>query len=314
MSVLGAVLAVLSMLEQPQAALPPRPPDAEATAVEGVIVEGRRAAAEEQRRAVAEFVGGLSEPTQRGRLARWEEGVCPGVVGLPQKHAAFLADRIAMEAHAVGLSVGQPGCRPDILILVTSQPNKAAADFRKRYPAYFAAALRRDRLEAGGDAEALKAFLNNDRPIRSWHVSKLATSDGRPVSWVTVGGARVPAAVDVVSSRLASAWRNDLSRALLIVDTTRTKGLTYEQLASYLAMAALAQLDLDGNPGRLSSILSVFADREAGRTEPGGLTQWDRAYLAGLYKAPADARNLNAQKGAIRRSLHKARTPQAAAN
>jgi hypothetical protein len=89
------------------------------------------------------------------------------------------------------------------------------------------------------------------------------------------------------------------------VDTTKTAGLTYEQLASYLAMVALAQLDPETEEVPLPSIATLFADRAAGRPAEETLTEWDRAYMKGLYEARPDAPNLNIQRGAIRRSLEK---------
>ena len=295
MSLLGTAAALLLLIAQAAPTQPPPPADAGQNTVEEVVVQGTRDA-EAQRKAVSEFVQELSAPGARERLPRWEEGICPGVVGLPRKQATYIADRIAMEAQAVGLDIGEPGCRPDVLILVTNRPDEVAAEFRRKFGGFFAH-LDRVGEPTGGGGQSLKSFLTTPRPVRWWHVSSRAASDGRPA----IGGVLQTTG----QSRLASNWKEDLNRVLLIVDTTKMKGVSYEALASYLAMVSLAQIDADAAPQGLSSILGVFRDRDAGVLGEETLTDWDRAYLQGLYEAPPDARNLNAQKGAIRRRMQK---------
>jgi hypothetical protein len=296
MGLLGTAAALFLLTTQAAPAQPARPDaDLGQNTVEEVVVQGRRDA-EAQRKAVSEFVGELSAPSVRERLPRWERGLCPGVVGLPQKQASYIADRIAMEALAVGLEVGEPGCRPDVLILVTNRPDETAAEFRRRHGRFFAH-LPRAGEPTGGGGQDLKSFLTTPRPVRWWHVSRRSASEGRSAA----GGLLQTTA----ASRLASNWKEDLNRVLLIVDTKKMKGVSYEALASYLAMVSLAQIDADAAPQGLPSILGIFRDRDAGVAGEETLTDWDRAYLRGLYAAPENARNLNAQKGAIRRSLQK---------
>jgi hypothetical protein len=275
-----------------------------------VVVEADRRTAEERRKAVSEFVRGLSDETRRGRLARWDRTVCPGVVGLPAKYGSYIVDRIAMEALQIGLDVGRPGCRPNILILVTNRADVAAQALEAEHRRFFADRPRGMSLLSGGGSQTVESFVNTPRPVRWWHVAELATTDGKPINTVQLGRdptKRVLALESAGGSRLHAKVKENLSRVLIIVDTARMRGVTYEALASYLAMVSLAQIEAAPEPGELDSILDIFAARDAGRPLPETLTAWDRAYLKGLYAAPADARNLNAQRGAIRRSLEAAR-------
>ncbi|MDP8916598.1 MAG: hypothetical protein M3M95_05260 [Pseudomonadota bacterium] len=300
-----AVLGAALLLAQPQPGRAP-PVDPDPNAVEGVVVEGRRESEAERRKAESNFVREHAAPTRRGRLARWDQGICPGVIGLSEKHGVFLTERIATEARALGLSVGAAGCRPDILILMTSRPDTAAREFRAKYGPFLAHLDRREDLESGGGGQKLEDFLNTSRPVRWWHVAKLEAADGRPLGGMRIGPdptVVIPVITGTSSSRLGSLLREDLSRAVIIVDTNQLKGVTYEALGSYLSMVALAQLNPEAEPGGVPSILSLFKDRDAGVAPPETLTAWDRAYLKGLYEAPANTRNLHAQRGAIRRSL-----------
>ena len=304
MSLAAAVVATVLALSQAPAVPPPVPPaPPEGNEVEEIVVQGNK-------RAVTDFVRQHAAPTKRGKLARWATAVCPGVVGLPQKQGAYIADRIAMEALALGLDVGEPGCTADIIILVTSRPQHAAEQLRERYRRFFNDRPKQGSLLTGGGSQKLAEFVNTPRPVRWWHVSELTTADGRPMSMVQLDPldptSTVPALESTGGSRLQSKTKEDLSRVLIIVDTNQVKGLSYEALASYLAMVSLAQLDPEAEPGGLPSILAMFKDRDGGGAPEETLTNWDRAYLKGLYASPPGARNLNAQKGAIRRELQKA--------
>ena len=112
----------------------------------------------------------------------------------------------------------------------------------------------------------------------------------------------------VPASRLHSPWSEELSRILVVVDGSKLERVTWEQLASYLAMAVLAQLQPDGEPRQLETIMTLFSDRDAGRTPAASLTEWDRSYLKGLYSAPIHAAGARAQRSEIRRNLEGVRT------
>lgn len=279
---------------QTKAAAPPATPVDEPkdpNAVEGVVVEGRRPLTDkEQREAVYDFVRELSDATVRSELARWEDRVCPGIVGLAPDRGAFVLDRLAQEAALVGVEVEGPGCRPNILIVVTSRPDEIAAGVREHRRKFFAhLSFPRD-VAAGGGGQSLGSFLTSTRPVRWWHVA--VKTDRKHIV-----------------SRATSSKKDDLQRALVIVDARQLQQVNYEQLASYLTLVMLAQLDPEGQPSRLSSIMNLFADREAGRTPAGTLTPWDRAYLKGLYAAEGYSSNLHHQRGRIRRSLWRTAKP-----
>jgi hypothetical protein len=278
----GMSLVVLAQPQGAPGAPPPtRPPaaqDAAETTLEGVVVKGRTK--QEQYEAVSRFVRQMAEPAGR-RLARWEQWVCPGIVGMTQRHGSYVLDRFAQEAWALGLQVGEPGCKPDFLIVVTTTPREVAAKFREDRVRFFAHQRR------SGGKQKLSEFVEVDRPVRWWHVAEQQENAGS-------GG-----------GRLASTWREQMSRALLIVDANQLEGITTEQLASYLAMASLAQLKADAQPAELQTIMTLFADRAAGKVSPATLTDWDRAYLNGLYRAPEDLRSVSAQRGEIARRLRR---------
>ncbi len=264
-----------------------------------VVVEGTRL-----REAIQSFVGALSvEAGSEDQLARWSNRVCPGVVGLRREQAQAIADRIAIRALGVGLEVGEPGCRPNVLVLVTSVSDALAQEIVSRHGALVA------RFSDPGvntrGREALADFANTPRTVRWWHISRTATADGtqsNPVSSGSVGGdmtlAQGGATRTPNASRINRATRQDLARAIIVVDGPRAGGVSVGVLGDYVAMAALAQLDPDADTSQFPTVLNLFADRATEGGAPTGLTNWDLAYLEGLYGAH-QARSAGAQQREI---------------
>ena len=85
----------------------------------------------------------------------------------------------------------------------------------------------------------------------------------------------------------------------VFTSTTSTAPLVLILIPFYVAMAALAQLNPESDTSRYATILNMF--------EPGAatvaLTDWDFAYLQGLYDAPRAARNSRQQEASIARSM-----------
>jgi hypothetical protein len=128
----------------------------------------------------------------------------------------------------------------------------------------------------------LEDFTNSTAPVRWWHVNQTVSADGQELggdngSQVIRGGPP--------PGRLRRATRQDFLRGLIIVDARQAEGVQFQALADYLAMVSLAQLDPEGQTIGTPTILNLFAARDAGGAMPATMTQWDEAYLEGLYTA-----------------------------
>lgn len=270
---------------------------------EEIVVTGERL-----REIVRSFVGEVAAaPGAEDQLARWDRRICPGVIGMRDaRQAQFIVDRLAQRAFQLGLDVREPGCRADVVIFVTPDSDRLARELGAEYRALVGYHSASNAVTAGH--EALTQFMETPRPVRWWHVSQTVTRDGEVLgestARPTAGGF---AGVEVVrqpdAGRLRRSTRQDFSRVIIVVDATRAAGLQFGALADYVAMVALAQLSADADTSEVPSILNLFADRDAGRAPPAELTDWDVAYLRGLYAAPRAARNSQAQEGAIVRSM-----------
>lgn len=268
------------------------PADPTETTVDSVIVSPPVRLDEKE--AIAAFVENVASESGNGRIARWDRKVCPGVAGVKAEYARFIADRIGLVAQQVGLEVGEPGCKVNVLVVFTADSDGFVKRALKNHPYAFS----RYDLEMTSGRTALRRFTNSRAPVRWWHVTHRVTEDGYEYN--------VGDQVEVYSSgRISSRTRDDFDRAMVVVDASRVGQVRFPALADYIAFVSLAQIDPDAAPATAPSILGLFADREAGREPVQRMTDWDFAYISGVYSARRDTFNAEAQKRDITRSMGK---------
>jgi hypothetical protein len=140
--------------------------------------------------------------------------------------------------------------------------------------------------------EALVDFVETPRPVRWWHVSQTQTADadvlghtnplGRTLSPTTqeFRGAEVTRPSMLDFGRLGRPTLQALRNVVVIVDAERVGAVRLDALADYIAMVALAQTEPGADTSGYDTILNLFGDTPAGES---GMTDWDLAYLQGLY-------------------------------
>jgi hypothetical protein len=265
----------------PQAAAPAAQPKVEAAQpVDEIVVRGRRMSEIESdlRVFVQEFIGNVTAPVEGRGYARWNRRVCIGVHNLQTPDAAqYIVDRISQQAADVGLQPGEPGCSPNVVIIFTTDAQQLATYLVKHKIRLFLPGMGRSGMNLSRDA--LDAFAKSDKPVRWWDVSmpvdphtggraiRLSEDDSAPT--IAVEG----------PSRIHSGTRDDLQQIIIIVDGTKLHGTTWQQLADYLAVVSLAQVNPDADVAAFDSILNLFSNPQA----YSGLTDWDRSYMRALY-------------------------------
>lgn len=231
---------------------------------------------------VRSFVGEVAEaPGGEQQMARWDRSVCPLVAGLPSRQMQYIADRIAQRAHQVGLQSQGPGCRANILIFVTPDASVLAEGIVDEYRtlvAYYST----NGISTLGRGP-LEEFVTATTPVRWWHVNQTVSGDGQSVGGDTPGTQVMR--TSQAPSRVRRMTRQDFLRVLIIVDARQANGVTLQGLSDYLAMVSLAQLDPDGETTGVPTILNLFSARDSGGVVPPAMTEWDEAYLDGLYNA-----------------------------
>lgn len=253
-----------------QAPAPVQDPAGGAVAQLGdVVVEGRRL-----RSVVQDFVGEVTAPATSNRgPARWNGPVCIGVVNLRAEVAQYIVDRASDVARELGLEAGEPGCAANVLIIAAAD-GQAVADgiVEERRRAFVPGGSGMNR-----SLSALEDFRTSDAPVRWWHVSAPVDSETGQLA-TRMPGQDAPQTAVSRASRIRTDIRDDMFRAIIIVDITKVESLTLPQLADYCTLIALAQVDPQADVASFETILNVFIDPTIS-----GLTSWDRDYLGALY-------------------------------
>lgn len=287
-AVSAAALLALSVASY-GAAQAAEPAEEEALIVDKVVVTARKPA--ETKNYVEQIT---APPRGTEQLARWDDRICVGVSGVREEQAQFLADRVSQRAVEIGLRTGKPGCEPDVTILVTTEPAKLIEAMQVKYTGLFAIS-NETRTGSLGNA-AFEQFKTEDRPVRWWHVSETKSADGARISGEASAGLTdgVTGAATVRSegSRLRSSIREDLSRAIIVVDANLVQGVSMDSLGDYIAFVTLMQADPNGNTTSVNTIMNLFRS-DLGGKQATAMTDWDKDFLRALYSMPRNTSSLS---------------------
>lgn len=269
------------------AAQTPQNVPSDPTAVDDVVVSARPLD-----RQISTFLDDVVVPDRNLRVARFNRNICVGAVNMRGEMGQYIVDRVSQIGMDIGLEPGDPGCAPNILI-IASQDGAALAkgmvDARPRIFNPGGTGMTRTRA-------ALARFQASDLGIRWWHVAMPVDSRTGQIA-VRLPGEDAPTASGA-NSRLRSDIRNDINRAIIIVDFEKMAGMNATQVADFAAMVALSQVDLDSDFSGYDSILSLMSDRQFE-----GISEWDMAYLRALYSAELTGVSKNQQMGEIARLM-----------
>ena len=262
-----------------------------------VVVDGRCL-----QEATEEFVREVGSPARGRGLARWRGGICVGVVNMQAETAHYIADRVSTVARDLGLRAGAPGCRPSVLIVATVDANAFTAEFIAMRPRLF--------IVGGGGMDqgrnALRRFQSTDRPVRWCNVSIPIEEDTGAIAVRLPGEIAPRINLRGAGGLLTTTVVDDSKRAFIIVDMDRVAGVSLTQLADYLAMVSLAQVNPDADTSGFATVLNLFREEGQAGGQVEGLTQWDMAYLEGLYRSLRTNRNPGAARTEIASTIVRA--------
>jgi hypothetical protein len=240
---------------------------------------------------IGKFIGEIVVTAAGRGFARWGGSVCAGVHNLENTAAQYLVDRISALALEVGLKPGEPGCNPDVIIIFTTDGRELATHLVENEQHFL-----RPTGEGGvhQGLAGLDEFAESDNAVRWWHLS-MPVSAQSGIAAIELPNGQGPPVIGVAGpSRIHSGIVDELQRVIIIVDSTKLAGTTWQQLGDYLAVVSLAQVDLEANPVAFDSILNLFTNPAA----YSGLTDWDRTYVQALYRFDQE-RNPNLQRAEL---------------
>jgi hypothetical protein len=272
--------AALSLLAFRAIGSPP-PTSTPKVEIETITVEAAR---ERERVAqqVNQFVSAIAVKRADQSLANWQRGIpiCPLVAGLPRGEGEYMLTRLSQIAASAGAPLAPQHCKPNLFVVVTSEPNALLKAWNRRDVYLF------DNGDDHGGTE-IRKFLDAKLPIRAWYNVEIYNDDGTPLNYLdTTPGLGLQGArknVHPMPSRISFEDVRDLSSVIVLIDASRAKGVSYGQLAAYVAMVGLAEIKIDATASSAPSILQLFSD--IAKPAPTGLTEWDEAFLKGLYQS-----------------------------
>ena len=287
MTFLSGIMAAV-MMAGLQDAPPPAQTPAPSAQQEEPAELGEILVSSTARRTASRFVESIGAPVSSRRLARWHDTVCVSVANLSAEPAQYLVDRVSRLAEDMGVRSGEPGCTANVVIIAAVDAPAVARGLVEE---------NRTAFSPGGSGMTLsKAALENfktaDRAVRWWHIS-LPTDSETGQRAVRLPGEDAPTTNVSRASRLRSDIRDDLNKVIIIIDVDRIGETTFTQLADYVAMIAMAQIDASAETAGLPTVLNLFDDPQG----TPGLSDWDLAYLTALYKAEPNRTSAQSQAG-----------------
>jgi hypothetical protein len=280
------------------------PPASESKAhLDTITVEAAREH-EMVERKVRQFVSGIAVERRDQSLANWQREIpiCFLVAGLPRADGEYMLTRLSKIATSAGAPLAPEQCKPNFFVVVTSEPDALLKAWNKRDVRLF---------ESGDDlgGTEIRKFLGTKVPVRAWYNAEIFNSDGTPL--LRSGG--VGSGFDAVSAAVLNGVRinshptatriffndvRDLASVIVLIDAPLAKGITFGQLAAYVGMVGLAEIKIDPKVSGTPSILQLFSG--SAEPTPTGLTEWDEAFLKGLYHTEhRDQRQISAIKTAM---------------
>lgn len=204
-------------------------------------------------------------------LARFEDRVCPGIVGLQRESAETLVGLIRGNLDALGRPAAEEAtCTPNVIVAFVSD---GAAFLRNLED-------KQDLLLVDMERAERKALLAETGPARALLKVWTRTRDGMRVSRRD-NLTDLPQSYQAMAhSRIYTAARRDIVSALVLIDRDALAGVSLQQLADYATFRALTRT-LPPAEARGASIVGLF---ETGANRPAGLTEFDRRFLATLYE------------------------------
>src|SRR5436190_12329895 len=257
---------------------------------ESVVVTG-------QRKQIAQALKKLIEQSDSEQFARFEDELCPIVIGMPRDWTASLTRMIRENVIAIGGKAGKPGCTFNAAIIFIDQPLELVKAFAEEEPGYF-----------GLTPKELAKFTAVQRPVTSWHVTDMRGRDGEELGQMgSLGG--FPTNAKIVrqssASRLYSNVREDMLVGFVVVDRMATPGKSLRQLADLATMHLLLDINQEAGTRDPGSILSLFEPRGEGLSPPLRLSKFDRGALRGFYTQRENNRSARQQAENIAKAIEK---------
>jgi hypothetical protein len=261
---------------------------ASAAALDQITVQAQR---ETLRKQVDQFFhSAMLKPPFDESLLRWEDAVCPMVVGMIRPAGEFVLRRLSELARESGVPLAKENCKhPNLFLIVAANPEAFLKLWWRHQPRMY---------NTGYGIYPVRRFIEKSRPIRVWYNVGAINTSNEKISGLLA--ASVDAGLGTVdypivrepssggSYHLKFPVERNIGSAIVVIDPAQVAQLNIGQFSDYIAMISFAEINQDANLSANSTILNLFATLNA--TVPLEITRWDKALLRALYTSDHGAR------------------------
>jgi hypothetical protein len=273
------------------------------TADDDIVVTGERPTHREVSRQ-ARDVTDIGSDIRDRPLARIEDRLCPGVIGLKRAGAELMVDRIRWNAERLDMWMADDtDCSANLIIAFVEDGQQTIAELYDNQPWLFDTMTISER----------RALLDEGGPVRVWTTAQDRTRDGMPIA--RRENLTDPPVVQMwmAHSKLYLTIRQDITQVVVLFDREAVRGKSIIQLADYATMRSFARTRPAEGDAALDTILALF---DPDHEPPPQLTDFDQAYLRSVYKEianlPASMKLLDVsdELDRVQRERAEATTPQ----
>jgi hypothetical protein len=252
-----------------------------------IVIQGKK-------KELAKALRQLIQPSDNEQLARFEDKVCPIVIGMPRDWTVKMTQMIRDNIEAVGGKLEKPGCKPNALAIFIDQPKELVDALHDDAPYYFNMTPRQ-----------FDKFAAQPGPVWSWHVTDMRSRDGNQLAQGSMQGNDFAVVKQASATRLYSNIRQDMLAGFVVLDRPKTVGKTLRQIADLVTMHLLLDVRLGATGNDKSSILSLFAERSENETIPARFSNFDRGALTGFYTQRENNRTAAQQQNNIAEAIRR---------
>ena len=280
----AALILAFALIASPALAQDKKPPAKQEQDESSIVVVGAKGVPP---KTAKRFVRQISSSVE-GQLARFAEPVCPLVAGLGPDAAKAIEARLRAVALDAGAKVGEPGCRPNIALMVAHDADDFVVALRKKFPGFFG------NLEMKDLRKALR-----EGPVHAWSTIEVRDEDGNLLDSDDDGTKYVNVRN---ASHITLPTQQVTVKSIVVIDDAAVVGKSVVQIADYVAMRTLAGARPPKDGSNVDSIITLF-DKGSTFTDP-ELTALDQGFLQGLYASRGDINSIK-QSGEIARRIVK---------
>ena len=242
-----------------------------AQAGDDIVVTGERPTDREVSRQ-ARDVTDIGSDIRDRPLARIEDRLCPGVIGLKRYAAEMMVDRIRWNGERLNMWMAEEtDCKANLIIAFVEDGKAEIAGLVDRQPWLFETMTRPERL----------ALLAEEGPVRVWTTAQTRTRDGMPIERRESLTNPPVTQMWMAHSKIYLTIREDITQVVVLFDREGVRDKSIIQLADYATMRGFARTRPAAGDAALDTILALF---DPGHELAQQLTDFDQAYLRSLYK------------------------------